>query len=171
MSRKGRAVILASILAAVLLGLYRNLVTPVFRFWPLILVDTLTRFPGDRIIELLHLRVTAVTYELMSGRQPFDVSDPGSLISRTPDSRPPRLDGPKDTSRALDRVLASALATRPADRPASAAAFADALEHVAAGSKTTGVKRVRREVSPSLLLTLAVLVFGASAAATAYLAR
>lgn len=67
MSRKGRAVILASILAAVLLGLYRNLVTPVFRFWPLILVDTLTRFPGDRIIELLHLRVTAVIYELIRG--------------------------------------------------------------------------------------------------------
>lgn len=113
----------------------------------------------------------AVTYELMSGKQPFDVSDPGSLLSRTPDSRPPRLDGPKDTARALDRVLASALATRPADRPATAAAFADALEHAAAGNKTTGVKRVRREVSPALLLTLAVLVFGASAAATVYLAR
>lgn len=67
MSRKGRTVILASILAAVLLGLYRNLVTPLCRFWPLILVDTLTRFPGDRIIELLHLRVPSVIYELIRG--------------------------------------------------------------------------------------------------------
>jgi len=107
----------------------------------------------------------------MSGKQPFDVSDPGSLLSRTPDSRPPRLHGPKDSTRPLDRLLASALATRPADRPASAAAFADALEHISAGTKATGVKRVRREVSPSLLITLAVLVFGASAAATWYLTR
>lgn len=113
----------------------------------------------------------AVTYELMTGRQPFDVRDTASLLSRPVDIRPPRLDGPKETTRALDRVLTSALATRPADRPASAAAFADALEHVGAGTKAKGVKRVRREISPSLLITLAVMVFGASAAATWYLVR
>lgn len=113
----------------------------------------------------------AVTYELMTGTQPYDVSDPGSLLSRANDSRPPRLHGPKELARGLDRVLASALATRPSDRPASAAAFADALEQVAAGAKTKDVKRVRREVSASLLITLAVLVFGASAAATWYLMR
>jgi serine/threonine protein kinase len=111
----------------------------------------------------------AVTYELMSGKQPFNVSDTGSLLSRPVDSRPPKLDGPM--SRQLDHVLASALATRPVDRPASAAAFADALEHVAGGSKAKGVKRLRREVSLSLLLTLVVLVFGASAAATWYYLR
>ena len=113
----------------------------------------------------------AVTYELMSGKQPFDVSDTGSLLGRPVDSRPPRLDGPRDISRALDHVLASALATRPMDRPESAAAFADALEQVASGTKAKGVKRLRRDVSPSLLITLAVLVFGASAAATWYLVR
>lgn len=111
----------------------------------------------------------AVTYELLSGKQPFDVSDPGSLLSRANDSRPPKLNGAG--SRALDRVLASALATRPADRPASAAAFADALEQVAAGTKAKDVKRLRREIAPSLLITLSTLVFGASAAATWLLLR
>ncbi len=112
-----------------------------------------------------------VTYELMSGRQPFDVSDPASLLNRTADSRPERLDGPRGISRGLDFVLASALATRPVDRPASAAGFADALEQVAAGSRATEVKRLRREVSPSLLIALAVLVFGVTTAATMYLVR
>ncbi len=111
----------------------------------------------------------AVTYELVSGKQPFDVGDPGALLSRPVDSRPPKLDG--EGLRPLDHLLASALATRPVDRPASAAAFADALEQVAGGTKAKNVKRIRREVSPSLLFTLAVLVFGASAAATWYLVR
>ncbi|MDR7085804.1 serine/threonine protein kinase [Aeromicrobium panaciterrae] len=111
----------------------------------------------------------AVTYELLSGKQPFNVSDPGSLLKRTPDTRPPRLDGAG--SRALDRVLASALATRPADRPVSAAAFADALEQVAAGTKAKDVKRLRRQISPAVLTTLAMVIFGASAAATWFLLR
>ncbi len=113
----------------------------------------------------------AVTYELLSGSHPFDVSDPGSLLSRPVDSRPPRLEGPRDVSRPLDRLLASALATRPADRPASATAFADALEQISTGTKATDVKRLRRDVSPALLMTLAVLVFGVSAAATTYFMR
>ena len=111
----------------------------------------------------------AVTYELLSGKQPFNVSDPGLLLSRSIDSRPPRLG--VAGSRPLDRVLASALATRPADRPASAAALADALEQVAAGAKAKDVKRLGREVPPSLLFTVAALVFGASTAATWFLLR
>lgn len=111
----------------------------------------------------------AVTYELLSGKQPFDVSDPGSLLSRTPDSRPPKLSGAG--LRPLDRVLASALATRPADRPPSAAAFASALEQVATGDKVKDIKRIRSEVSLSLLFTVATMVFGASAAATWLLLR
>lgn len=110
----------------------------------------------------------AVAYELLSGKQPFNVGDPGSLLSRPVDSRPPRIDG---GSRALDRVLTSALATRPDDRPASAAAFADALEQVAAGAKAKDVKRVRHEVSPPLMVALAALVFGVSAVATWLLLR
>lgn len=125
--------------------------------------------PVDARADVYALGVVA--YELMSGRPPYDVSDPGSLLTRPVDSRPERLDGHKGISRPLDHVLTSALATRAADRPTSAAALADALEQVASGSKVSGVRRVRREVSASLLITLAVLVFGASAAVTWYLAR
>lgn len=113
----------------------------------------------------------AVTYELLAGRQPYDVSDPGTLLNRPNDSRPEPLATSRSVPRNLDHVLASALATRPADRPASAAAFADALEQIAGGAKVRNVRRVRREVSPALALTLAVLVFAASAALTWYVIR
>jgi serine/threonine protein kinase len=113
----------------------------------------------------------AVTYELLCGRQPYDVADPASLLNRPNDSRPEPLAGQHGLPRNLDHVLASALATRPTDRPASAAAFADALEQIAGGVKVRNVRRVRREVSPWLTATLAVLVFAASAAATWYLIR
>ena len=113
----------------------------------------------------------AVTYELLSGRQPFDVADPGALLNRPNDSRPPALAAAQGVPRNLDRILASALATRPADRPESAAAFADALEQAAGGVKVRNVRRVRREVSPALAITLAVLVFAVSAAATWYVMR
>lgn len=113
----------------------------------------------------------AVAYELLAGRPPYDVGDPGSLLHRSTDSRPEPLAGPHKLPRTLDHVLASALATRPVDRPASAAALADALEQVAAGAKVRDVRRLRREVAPALALTLAVLVFGLSAAATWLLLR
>ena len=113
----------------------------------------------------------AVTYELLSGRQPYDVADPGTLLNRPNDSRPEPLAGSHDIPRNLDHLLVSALATRPSDRPASATAFADALEQIAGGAKVRHVRRVRREVSPALAVTLAVLVFGLSAGATWYLIR
>ncbi|WP_223148742.1 serine/threonine-protein kinase [Aeromicrobium ginsengisoli] len=111
----------------------------------------------------------AVTYELLSGRPPYDVSDPGTLLHRSNDSRPTPLASSGKVPRNLDHLLASSLATRPDDRPESAAAFADALEQIAGGTKVRHVRRVRREVSPGLAITLAILVFAASAAATWYL--
>ncbi|WP_216822897.1 serine/threonine-protein kinase [Aeromicrobium sp. A1-2] len=108
----------------------------------------------------------AVAYELLAGHPPYDVGDPGSLLSRTVDSRPAPLAVSRGLPRTLDHVLASALATRPQDRPASAEAFADALEHVVAGSRVHNLTRVRREVAPALAITLALLVFGLSAALT-----
>lgn len=113
----------------------------------------------------------AVTYELLAGRQPYDVADPGALLKRPNDSRPEPLGGSRNVPRNLDHVLASSLATRPTDRPASAEAFADALEQIVGGAKVRNVRRVRREVSASVAITLAVLVFAASAAATWYLIR
>lgn len=113
----------------------------------------------------------AVTYELLAGHPPYDVADPGSLLSRPVDSRPPTLPSSRELPRSVDRVLASALATRPDDRPASAAALADALEQAGGGAKVRHVRRIRREIAPVLALTLAVLVFGLSAAATWYYLR
>jgi serine/threonine protein kinase len=113
----------------------------------------------------------AVAYELLSGRQPYDVGDPGSLLSRSPDSRPESLARSHDLPRQLDHVLASALATRPADRPATAGAFADALEQLSSGAKVQGVRRPRRNVSALRVALLAVVAFGASAAVTWLLLR
>jgi len=110
----------------------------------------------------------AVTYELLSGRPPYDVTDPGALLHRANDSRPDPIAGRRGLPRSLDHVLASSLATRRTDRPASASEFADALEQVAGGVKVRNIRRVRREVSPALATVLALLVFAGSAAATWY---
>ncbi|MCW2750677.1 MAG: serine/threonine protein kinase [Aeromicrobium sp.] len=113
----------------------------------------------------------AVAYELLSGRQPYDVGDPGSLLSRATDSRPESLAKSHNLPRTLDHVLASALATRPADRPATAGALADALEQLSSGTKVKGVRKPRRNVSPARAWALAVVVFAASAAVTWWLLR
>ena len=89
----------------------------------------------------------AVTYELLAGNQPYDVGDPGSLLSRPVDSRPAPLAAAHQLPRSLDHVLASALATRPDDRPASAAAFADALEQVLAAPRPGRQARTPRGVA------------------------
>ena len=53
---------------------------------------------------------------------------------------------------------------RPAHSP-------NALEQVLSGTKVRDVRRVRREVSPALAITLAVLVFALSAAVTWFVIR
>ncbi|MEJ7635474.1 serine/threonine-protein kinase [Aeromicrobium sp.] len=113
----------------------------------------------------------AVAYELLAGHPPYDAGDPRSLLTRPVDSRPAALARAHQLPRTLDHVLASALATRPADRPASAGELADALEQVAGGTKVRTVRRIRREVSPALALTLAMLAFALSAAVTWYQIR
>ena len=67
MGRKGKTVVLVLLLGVILLSLYRNFGVPVLRFWPLILIDTLTRFPGDRLLEIFHLRIPEAVYELLRG--------------------------------------------------------------------------------------------------------
>jgi len=110
----------------------------------------------------------AVAYELISGRTPYDGAD---LLDRPASSRPDPVARANELPRTVDRVLSSALATRPADRPPSAAALADALERVGEGRSVRDVRRVRREVSPAIVLVLAVLMFAASAAVTWYVVR
>ena len=67
MGRKGKIGILVCFLIVVILSLYRNLGVPVIRFWPLILVDTLLRVPGDTILKLIKPGVPPIGYEMLSG--------------------------------------------------------------------------------------------------------
>ena len=64
MSRKGKTALLVGVIAVVLLGLYRNLGVPVFRFWPLILLDTLLRVPGDYVLRLFRPRWPAFGFDI-----------------------------------------------------------------------------------------------------------
>ena len=67
LSKKAKTAILISVATVAFLGLYRNFGVPVFRFWPLILIDTLTRFPGDKLLLFFHLRIPEVAYEFLRG--------------------------------------------------------------------------------------------------------
>ena len=114
-----------------------------------------------------------LTYVLLTGRLPFDVSDPMSLITRTAADRPARLvpagalPAPLDRG-ALDSVLARAMALEPEARPRRAADLADALEHIAAG----GDGGWRAAGWPTaIVVAAATLLFAACAAGTWWFLR
>lgn len=67
MGRKGKVEVLVWFLIVVALGLYRNLGVPVFRFWPLILIDTLLRIPGDNILKLIRPGWPVIAQEILCG--------------------------------------------------------------------------------------------------------
>lgn len=67
MDRKGKATALFCLIAVILLGLYRNFGVPVLRFWPLILLDTVLRIPGDNLLNLLAPRLPDWIYEFLRG--------------------------------------------------------------------------------------------------------
>lgn len=106
-----------------------------------------------------------MTYVLLVGELPFDVSDPYSLIARAETDRPPRLDvrrlSRKVDVTTLDSVLAKATALDPARRFQSAGELADALEHVAAGGRA---HHGERQVPPVLVWSAACGMFGLGAA-------
>jgi hypothetical protein len=66
MSKKGKTALLVGVLAVVLLGLYRNFGVPFVRFWPLILLNTLLRVPGDYVLRLLRPRWPAIGFEIFN---------------------------------------------------------------------------------------------------------
>ncbi len=110
-----------------------------------------------------------LAYVLLTGRLPFDVSEPYALVTRTDADRPPRIDPRRLPSgvdaASLDAVLARATALDPRARHASAGALADDLEHVATGGRSVRTPVVRgRYVWPA-----AALVFGAAAGLTRWL--
>ncbi len=99
-----------------------------------------------------------VTYVLLTGRLPFDVSDPMALVVRRATDRPPPLD---DSS--LDSLLARSMALDPGARPQTANDLADALAHLAAGGREAPL---RQGWQARVVLPLAALIFVASATVT-----
>ena len=114
-----------------------------------------------------------VTYVLLAGRLPFDVSDPMTLVTRTAADRPATLDGPRHLPPPLDRtsldsLLVRSMALDPATRLRTAEDFADALAHVSAGGTWSTDRRGWRA---RIVLPLAAVAFAASAAGTWLLLR
>lgn len=106
-----------------------------------------------------------VTYELLTGTAPFDVSDPIALLHRTAADRPPATTGP----RGIDDVLSRALALDPAQRYARAEDLAAAIEAVLDGSH---VAHRNGAVRAWIVLVLTALaVFAAAAGATFWFLR
>lgn len=109
-----------------------------------------------------------VTYVLLTGELPFDVSDPMTLVTRSASDRPARIAAarplPAPLNRtSLDSLLSRTMALDPADRPATASDLADALAHVAAGGLSG---KASSGVRTRVLVPLAAAVFVASAVAT-----
>lgn len=110
-----------------------------------------------------------LTYVLLTGKLPFDVSDPMSLATRRAADRPARVVAalPEAVRKGeLDAVLARAMALDPEARPLDAGAFADELDRVARGGAGSSAGW-----PVSVVLILAVLLFGVAAVATFYLLR
>lgn len=104
-----------------------------------------------------------VTYVLLTGQLPFDVSDPITLVTRTAADRPAPLH-----RTALDSLLAGALALDPQVRPRTADRLADLIADAAAGPTESTTGRGWRAL---VVLPLAALMFAGAAAATWLLLR
>lgn len=115
-----------------------------------------------------------VTYVLLTGALPFDVSDPMTLVTRTAADRPAQIAEPQHLPPPLDRTSLDSLLVRtmsldPQARPRTADDLADALAHVASGGRSdpeaTNGWRAR------VVVPLAGVVFVASAVATWFFLR
>jgi serine/threonine protein kinase len=109
-----------------------------------------------------------VTYVLLTGALPFDVSDPVTLVTRTASDRPARIAEPRHLPAPLDRtaldsLLVRSMALDPEARPRTAADLAEALAHVSAG----GTDAPMSAGWPArLVVPLAATLFAATAAVT-----
>lgn len=114
-----------------------------------------------------------LTYVLLTGKLPFDVSDPMTLVTRTAADRPARVSQPLHLPPPLDRtaldsLLVRSMALDPADRPQRAEDLADALAHVSAG----GRDEARAPGWPAaVVVPLAAVIFSATAVVTWILMR
>ena len=109
-----------------------------------------------------------VTYVLLTGRLPFDVSGPMTLVTRTATDRPARVAEPRHLPAPLDHTTLDALLVRsmalePDRRPRTAIELADELARVAAGGTDTPLAAGWRA---RVVVPLAAIVFAGTAAAT-----
>ena len=109
-----------------------------------------------------------VTYVLLTGRLPFDVSDPMTLVTRTATDRPARVAEPRHLPAPLDHTTLDALLVRsmalePDRRPRTAIELADELARVATGGTDTPLAAGWRA---RVVVPLAAIVFAGTAAAT-----
>lgn len=121
-----------------------------------------------------------VSYVLLTGSLPFDVSDPMTLVTRTAADRPARLVAARHLPPPLDRtsldsLLARAMALDPAGRPRTAEELADALAHVASGGSDSDGSGFN-DSGPTgwrarIVVPLAAAVFVATAVVTWFVMR
>ena len=99
-------------------------------------------------------------FVLLTGSPPFDGQNTATTAMRSTTDRPPGLSGP------LDEVVARATADEADDRHLSATALADDLRTVRLGGRPASPLTPASGLPLWWLVALAVVVFGASAAAT-----
>jgi eukaryotic-like serine/threonine-protein kinase len=115
---------------------------------------------GDRVTTAADLySLGAVTYELLSGRQPYRVESLGDLAFAQQSQPPPLPDAPPD----LERAVMRALSADPKARPSSAAAFARELTEASVEPPTESLPSPPRRTIP--VRRTALLSFGALLAA------
>jgi eukaryotic-like serine/threonine-protein kinase len=130
---------------------------------------------GERVTAAADLySLGAVTYELLSGRPPYEFESLAELPVKQREGPPPPIDG---LSEELQDAVRRCLAPDPADRPASAAALAHELAQASpepptepppsgqATAATQVISRPRREIHVSRAQVAGAAVLGVAALA------